>query len=384
MTYRPRVRPVRLAGAILSVAALATAATAAAAPAEARSQPRAATGAARGWRVVKLIGTRNVFLDDMVSVSASDAWLGGSRGTLASPVLYQLSRRRLRTVVPPGGAGVFVSDLGALSASDVWATESNAPYVLHLGRRGWSHHSLAIGSDDILIAGVVPVSTKSTWVFDYDFTTKTYYSYHYNGKAWTRRKLPYEIDANTNTELVSGTSDSNIWALSFTGPGGTANAVRYNGKKWLVTKFPSGLAPVGYTLYTSGIYAQSPTSVWAALYSSGKHGYGPLVLLHWNGTRWSKITGRLPAAALQGPMTSDGRGGLWLYAYTRSGLGGLFLHYSGGHWTTYKAPTARASHQMVDAVGMALVPGSRTVLAVGDLDPTFGGDSGAAVLEYTP
>jgi hypothetical protein len=388
MTYRFGLRPSRLAATGLSAVALITGALAGAAVAVALpAQAQSLAGSRhtpRGWRVVKLIGTKDVFPNALAAVSASDAWLGGSRSSLGTPVLYRLSRGKLRTVVPPGGNGAFVSDLGALSASDVWATESNAPYVLHLGRHGWSKHSLAIGSDDILLDGVVPVSAKSTWVFDEDWTAKTYYSYHYNGKTWAQRTLPDAIDGDTNTELVSGTSDGNIWALSFTGPGGTPNAVHYNGKKWLLTKFPSGLAPAGYTLYSSGIYAQSPTSVWAPLYSLGKTGYGPLVLLHWNGTRWSKIGGKLPKAALLGPITSDGHGGLWLYARTRSGLGGLFLHYSGGRWTTYKEPTALASHQLVDVTGLALLPGSSAVLAAGSIGLTMGGDSGGAVLEYTP
>jgi hypothetical protein len=379
MTNRPYFRLARLAAAALSALALAAATTG-----PAQAQPRDRAASPHGWRIIKLMGSTNVFLDDMAAASASDTWLGGSRGSLGTPVLYQLSRGRLRTVVPPGGGGVFVSNVAALSASEVWATESNAPYVLRLGRRGWSRHSLAIGSDDILISGVVPVSRKSTWVFDEDWTKQTYYSYHYNGKTWTQRKLPYAIDGDTNTGLVSGTSDSNIWALSFTGPGGTANALHYNGKKWLRTKFPSGLAPAGYTLYTSHIYAQSATSVWAVLYSSGKTGFGPLVLLHWNGSRWSKIGGKLPKAALLGPITADGHGGLWLYARTLSGLGGLFLHYSGGRWTTYKEPTALASHQLVDVSGLALVPGSSAVLAAGSIGLTMGGDFGGAVLEYTP
>jgi hypothetical protein len=372
-----RVRSCRFAVAGLS--ALALTGGALAAPAQ------ASVAATHRWYIAKMIGTRDVFLDDMTAASASDTWLGGSQGSSGTtPVLDQLSHGKLKTVVAPGGGAVFVDDLSALSASDVWATEANAPFVLHLGPRGWSRHSLAIGSDDILISGVIAVSTKSVWVLDYDFSTKTYYSYHDNGKTWSQRKLTYNIDGDNDEGLVSGTSNSNIWGLSFTGPGGAANAVRYNGKKWLLTKFPTGLAPAGYTLYSKGIYAQSPTNVWASLYSSGKTGYGPLILLHWNGKRWSKITGKLPKAALQGPMTSDGHGGLWLYGSTPNGLAGLFLHYSRGHWTTYKEPTARASHQIVDVLGLALLPGTSSVQAVGNIAPTFGGDSGAAVLEYTP
>jgi hypothetical protein len=350
---------------------------------------QASVAAAHRWYIAKMIGTKDVFLEDMAAASASDTWLGGSQGSPdTSPVLDQLSHGKLKTVVAPGGSGVFVDDLSALSASDVWGTESNAPFVLHLGPRGWSRHSLAIGSDDILISGVVPVSTRSVWVLDYDFSTKTYYSYHYNGKTWSQRKLPYIIDADNDEGLVSGTSNSNLWGLSFSGPGAAANAVHYNGKKWLLTKFPVGLAPVGYTLYSKGIYAQSPTSVWATLYSSrfskDKITYGPLILLHWNGKLWSKITGKLPKAVLQGPITSDGHGGLWMYGLTPNGLTGLLLHYSRGRWITDKEPTARASHEIVDVLGLALLPGTSTVQAAGNIAPNPGGDSGAAVLEYTP
>jgi hypothetical protein len=392
MTYllrlRPSGRPAAVSACRLVAVGLSVAALTAAAVTPAQAQPGAGSRhVATGWRVVKLIGTKNVIPTSVAAVSSTDAWIGAARILTASylPALYQLNRGRLKTVVPAGGAGVFVADVIALSASNVWATEADSPFVLHLGPRGWSRHSLAIGSDDILIAGVVPVSAKSVWVVDYDFTTKIYYSYHYNGKTWIQRKLPYGIDADADEGLLSGTSDSNLWGLSFTGPGGTANAVRYNGKKWLVTDFPAHLAPVGYTLYSKSIYAQSPKSVWATLYSAGKTSYGPLVLLHWNGKRWSKISGKLPKAVLQGPITSDGHGGLWMYASATNGLSGFFLHYVGGRWSTVKMPTARASHQPVTVLSMDVAPRSQTVFASGEVaDEGLGGDAGAAVLQYTP
>jgi hypothetical protein len=382
MTIRRR----HLAAAAVAATGLAATVMAVTAAGPAQAQPAAAKPP--GWRIVGLIGDSDLYLPALVAVSPSEAWVGGSQSEPGGtgPVLDEIANGELHNAAPPGGNGVFVNDLSAAGPDDVWATEANAPTVLHLGEHGLSAHSLAIGGDDILTNGVAAVSTKSTWVFTYDFSTKTSYSIHYNGKSWTQRALPYTIDGDSDA-LVSGTSDSNIWALSFSGPGGAADALHYNGRRWRRTYFPSHLAPAGYSVYPEGIYAQSPSNVWAALYSNGstvkKLRYGPVLLLHWNGRRWSKITGTLPTAALTGAMTSDGHGGLWLYGLTTQ-TSGVFLHYSGRRFRAYKVPTARASHQVITVTALSEVPGTHTVMATGSVNVDFVADSGAAVLEYTP
>ena len=380
MSFRRQVRSPRvLAGAVPALILAATAAPAAV-PAATHARP----SAAGAWRIVTVIGGKDVYLDDLAAVSASDIWLGGSRGsTTTVPVLYRLSNGRLKATTEPKSQYAFVSDLSVQPghAGNVWAAEDETPYVLHLGKHGWRRYALRVGSDDVSVAGVVPLSGTSTWAFVNDVSKDSAYFFHFNGAAWRRQPAPSLFGSNDSIGLVSGTAGSNIWALSPLKPTGAPGALHYNGTRWVTTDLPAALTPTDH-LWALNVSAQAPGSAWVTMFATTRTAAGPVVLAHWNHGRWNRITGKLPAADLQGPIASDGHGGLWLYATTPNGRTGLFLHYTHGRWTSYRVPTA--GHQPITVNGLTLVPGSDKVLAVGPLAASDDGDAGSVVLEYTP
>jgi hypothetical protein len=53
------------------------------------------------------------------------------------------------------------------------------------------------------------------------------------------------------------------------------------------------------------LLAESSTDVLATVYAYKGNSDGPVILLHWNGRRWSKVTGKLPSGALVGPIAPD-------------------------------------------------------------------------------
>jgi hypothetical protein len=365
MPSRVRIRSVTICCAAASVAALTTVAM---------GGPGAASAAAGpGWRVIKVIGTRNVVLRAIAARSAGRAWLGGLRATkFETPVLYNLAGGRARLTVPAGGNGVGVSSVSADSASNVWAADLGAPIVLRLTKTGWSPRSVAIGEDEVSIAGVVATGRSSAWALAEDITTRRSYAYHYDGKTWQRTRIPYAPDADSQVGIVSGTSDASIWALTFTGKAQTPAAFHYNGSSWVLTRFP---ASVGRDQPLQ-ILAESRSDAWVTLGSARP---AP-VLLHWNGAHWRRVTGRLPHDALLGALSSDGHGGLWLPA--ADGVHEVMLHYAGGHWSPARVPAAGG--KLPDVMAVTLVPGTRTVLATGPIAYGPGGDDGSAVLEYSP
>jgi hypothetical protein len=374
MTIRRR-RLAAAAAAATGLAATVLAVTAAGPIAQA--QPAAAKPS--GWRIVTLVGGKDVYLDDLAAVSASDIWLGGSQGsTTTVPVLYQLSHGRLKATTEPKNLDAFVSELSVQpgDASNVWAAEDETPYVLHLGKHGWRRYALRVGSDDVSVAGVVPVSARSTWAFVNDVSADRAYFFHFNGSAWRRQPAPSSFGSDSVIGLVSGTAGNNIWALT-----PVTGALHYNGTRWVTTHLPAALTATDH-LAALTVSAQAPGSAWVTMFPSPTTAAGPVVLAHWNHGRWNRITGKLPAAILQGPITSDGHGGLWLYATTPNRRTGLFLHYSGGRWKSYPVPTA--GHQPITVNGLTLVPGSDEVLAVGPLAATDDSDAGSVVLEFKP
>jgi hypothetical protein len=372
MTCRSKIPTPRLAAAAVAAAAASALVTATLPLAAADASP----AAPHGWRIIKVIGTRNVVLRAIAAPKASSAWLGGLRASsFETPVLYHLTGGRAPMTVPPGGRGVGVNSLSESSASNVWGSDLGAPDVLRLTKSGWSAHSVAIGKDDVEIAGVVATGQAGVWALTDDLTTGHGYAFHFDGKAWHKLVLPYAPDSDSQVGVVGGTSDKDIWSLTFAGKPSAPAAFRYNGKKWQLTRFPASAAKDA----PLQILAESATNAWVTLGPTGATSR-PLILLHWNGARWSRVTGKLPADTLLGPVAPDGRGGLWLPA--ADGVHEVLLHFASGRWSSVRVP---ASHgKLPDVTALALVPGTRTLLGTGPLAYGPGGDSGTAVLEYTP
>ena len=111
---------------------------------------------------------------------------------------------------------------------------------------------------------------------------------------------------------MTGSASNNIWTLTFTGS--RPASMRYNGSKWQIFKFPAKLGPASAALGPQQILALSPKNVWATFSPNTTTGVATLVLLHWNGKKWGKITGKLPDASLTGAIASDGASGVWLAA----------------------------------------------------------------------
>lgn len=78
------------------------------------------------------------------------------------------------------------------------------------------------------------------------------------------------------------------------------------------------------------VLAESSTNVWATV--EVETGSPVFVLLHWNGHRWHLVTGRRPAGELSGPLAPDGRGGVWLAAYSPAHVPFMpfLVHYLNG------------------------------------------------------
>ena len=85
----------------------------------------------------------------------------------------------------------------------------------------------------------------------------------------------------------SGRSARDIWAFD------GADVAHWNGSTWSRTSVKS-LLPATQELNNpalTGIFEQSRTSVYAIANGQLQDEGGPLVLLHWNGSRWSRAAG---------------------------------------------------------------------------------------------
>jgi hypothetical protein len=69
-----------------------------------------------------------------------------------------------------------------------------------------------------------------------------------------------------------------------------------------------------------------------------------VVLLNWNGSKWTSVKTRYPTSQFDSDLTQDGHGSLWVSGYSSmaEGYAGPYLyHYSDGNWTRQLVPTTK-------------------------------------------
>jgi len=362
---------------VVAAIAMVAPAAQAAPPARAASHPAANTG----WRITRTFATKNLSLLDVTGFANRSARAGGS-SPAQLPVVYHLAGGTWTQASLPGSTGAFVTNLSATSTSNVWAGLANEPLVARLTSTGWVTKSLAVGTDDVQPSGVVTTGPKNAWAFSHDFTTSQDFASHYNGSAWTATVLPAEPDGGSSVELESASGPGNIWSWAYNPTLKRDTTLHYDGHHWVTVGIPANLVPSNQSLDAEQILAESPVNVWAT--ANNNQLSGSIILLHWKGRGWGRITGMLPKAELAGPIASDGHGGLWLEAYSAGTSSRKYFleHYSGGKWTRYSLPASPFGPIALSA--MHLIPGTRSVIAVGQLSPVFGTTKGSVILKYGP
>ena len=205
---------------------------------------------------------------------------------------------------------------------------------------------------------------------------------HYNGRHWSQVAIPVSVSQ------ASGSAVAGDWVTGTVAAQPKRVAVlRWSKGAWRNVPLPAIGVPRGEQMLPGFIVAATPTSVWASLVVGPPTGTGHLttVLLHWNGTAWSKVP--LPRGVNVNGLASDGHGGFWVasYAVYKPGvlLSGLVMyHYSGGHWTRVAVPVKSGFVTNLLGGNMQLIPGTRSVLANATLFSSHAIDG--AILKYGP
>jgi hypothetical protein len=338
--------------------------------------PAAQAASSPGWRVAHDIKTANTALEDIVATSPTSAWATGGTST-QTPVVYRWQHGRWRAIARPGPTGSFAGNVSATSDSNVWVTLENESAVDHWDGHRWIRKSFA-AAQQILVGPVITPARRDAWVLTENSATKKAAAEHYNGRTWTAKPLPIEGDSGSYADSISSSSAANIWAWAYDSAHSDWAMLHYNGSAWRVVRLPAHLAPSGVTLLGEQVVAESRSDVWATVDADSGSSPGPVILLHWNGHQWRKATGRLPAAALVGPIASDGHGGLWLVSQTKTSE--YFEHYRAGTWTRQRLPAVPGG--AVSMTALALIPGTRSVWGTGTFGPEFEATAGAVILKY--
>jgi hypothetical protein len=196
-----------------------------------------------------------------------------------------------------------VSLFGIAGASSASAPIS-APLIAYWNGVSWTQQVAPNPDGSATLTAVAAVSSTDVWALgSYGYTTTAptaqwfnALAEHWNGSSW--QQVPMPTPANSSgVDLSSATvvSPSDIWAVGSWadfGPGdGFAPLIEHwNGVVWSIVPspvFPTPVANHGAQLYS--VSAVSTNDVWAVGYVSGLGGTHRSLILHWDGTSWTRV-----------------------------------------------------------------------------------------------
>jgi hypothetical protein len=347
------MRIIRPAAALVAAVAAGTALTAAAMPASASPS----VSRASSWHVsLKFADGFDFGFGAVTATSTHNAWaFGENRSNRA--MAYQLSGSTWKQRSFPNDDIINAS---STSASNVWAF--GLEQALRYNGSKWS---LVKTFPQEVSAGLA-ISTSDVWVF-----TGTTTLWRYNGSSWSKSK--------TRDRLAGGSalSPSSVWAY------GGKNIGHWNGKSWSWTSV-ARLLPRNTQISISGlngVYAASSRNVYAIGTGGRESIGGALVLLHYNGHRWSRVgfNGKVGNPL---SVVPDGSGGVWITEVHDVPGRSTIQHYSHGRLSTGRLPY---SPNRIGLPVAAHMPGSTQTLAVGYTRKSLSSSNRTAViLRYGP
>ncbi|HEY0935484.1 MAG TPA: hypothetical protein VGD91_17280 [Trebonia sp.] len=320
--------------------------------------PAAASGAqpAAGpaWRVVKTVKTDDSGQFTALAVTGkTTAWAFDGLGFTSRATAWRENGSTWTKTTFPSLSGEEVVAAGAAAPKNVWAFTRNlsgASRVLRWNGSAWS----AVKTFPHAIAGATVVSGHDVWVYGQAAVPgePALGTWFYNGTKWTR--------VSPSFQGGSALSDKNVWAFSGT------SLEHWTGARWVATpvksllpaRNPRGLNDPAVT----GVLALSAGNVYAFGNGDAEDEGGPLVVLHYNGSAWSKVASGQFGSGPEPQVSSDGKGGLWLPMDGGAGGTSCLVHYANGKLARAALPVSAPA---ITVGAVARVPGTAQQLAGG-------------------
>jgi hypothetical protein len=330
-------------------------------------------------RSLALGSGRSGNLNGVSADSATDAWAVGYYINPTAQALHWNGTKWSKVASPnPGGtAGNFLTGVSADSATDAWAvggyinptTGASETLALHWNGTKWSKVAspnpggTAGSSDYSYLNGVSANSATDAWAVGAYINPTTFatesLALHWNGTKWSTVSSPNPGGTTSSSDFsslngVSANSATDAWAVGYYGKTTGAEetlVLHWNGTKWskVASPNPGGTTSSSDISYLIGVSADSATDAWAVGYYGTAFAEETLVL-HWNGTKWSKVASPNP-----GGTTSNFLTGVSAHSATDAwAVGGyinpttgasetLALHWNGTKWSKVASPNPGGS-----------------------------------------
>ncbi|HZC52019.1 MAG TPA: hypothetical protein VE441_05940 [Mycobacterium sp.] len=247
----------------------------------------------------------------------------------------------------------WLSAVGGTSGRDVWAVGhsgdcNSKSLILHWNGTRWRHLTSPYGH--YCIYGACTLRAVSADRVDDAWAVGGALVAHWNGRSWQRAPLP-EPRRDTNLFFLTGVtalSPRNVWAVGRVYVQRRPNVLHdlilhWNGTQWSRVHSPEP-GPMWNEL--ADVDAVSARDVWAVgtYHDATKTPKHRSLIIHWNGTAWSRVASPQPGRASDVISVSALSGsnawvvGSYVADETTGLLRCLVLHWNGQRWTRMPSP----------------------------------------------
>jgi hypothetical protein len=332
--------------------------------------------------------TRNE-LNGVSADSATDAWAVGeyeddATGATDTLILHWDGRRWSRVKSPnPSSTRNELHGVSARSATDAWAvgnyvddaTKAYDTLILHWDGTGWSLATSPNPSSRVnALWGISAESATDAWAAgDYvDDATKADDTLilHWDGTGWSLATSPNPSSKVNRLEGgVSADSATDAWAVGeyendATGASDTL-ALHWNGTRWSKVNSPNPSSAHYVRNFLFGVSVESATDAWAV----GQYqaiGARLWMILHWDGTRWSRVMTPNPNSNYSSLSGVSARSATDAWAVgrhqTKTLTKTVVLHWDGARWSRVKSPNPSSNYSSLSGVSAR---SAKVALAVG-------------------
>lgn len=265
---------------------------------------------------------------------------------------------------PPGSGQLQGVD--ASSPADAWAVgslfteadEIGHPLTQHFDGTSWSVVPAMDGPkwSTSALTAVSAHAANDAWAVGLsirpDNLVRTLVE-HWGGTAWIRVKSPNAgHPANGELHGVVALTPDDVWAVGSSGQGAPSRTLieHWDGTTWSIVPSPNkGPVPNGL----SAVGAVAPDDIWAIGSWFTKGFVDRTLILHWDGTAWTRVPSPNADAAdndlvsIAAIATDD----VWAVGF--HGLHTLTMHWDGTAWTVVPSPTPGGSSDLAGVVATA-------------------------------
>jgi hypothetical protein len=339
-------------------------------------------------------------LQAVAAVSSRDVWAVGCSGECNGPdslILHWNGATWSKVASPDPGPGLDeLTGVSVVSADDVWAVgydcnDANCDaagnvwrtLILHWNGTKWS----TVASPDPStttnqLFGVTAVSAADVWAAGSEIpSTATLKSttliLHWNGTKWSRVSSPnvsgasntlYGVDANSATSAWAVGNECDFFACPEPGVTTDTMILHWNGKTWSKVSSPS---PGVTNTVLFGVSAVTSDDAWAVGDTSGTSaGGGGSLVVHWNGTKWSRVASPNPGSQFNDLQAVSAASASDIQAAGNQ-LGAnlpydtLTEHWNGKAWSAVPSPNGTIAKPFVNALAGVSAISSSDAVAVG-------------------